>query len=58
MRTLVNFQENIYVRVIIATCSSDLIVILCGEPYSVVTQLRDNPSSKSFFLEVHLVQRR
>jgi len=37
-------------------CSSDLIVILCGGPYSVVTQLWDNPSCKSSFLEVHLAQ--
>ena len=56
MRTLANFQENIDVSVFIATCSSDLIAILCRRPYSVVTQLRDNPSCKSSFLEVHLAQ--
>jgi len=56
MRTLANFQENIDVPMITATCSSDLIAILCGEPYRVVTQLRDNPSCKSSFLEVHLAQ--
>ena len=39
-----------------ATCSSDLIAILRGGPYSVVTQLRDIPSCKSSFLEVHLAQ--
>ena len=42
--------------VLIATCSSDLIATLRGGPYSVVTQLRDNPSCKSSFLEVHLAQ--
>jgi len=56
MCTLANHQENIDVPVIIATCSSDFIAILCGEPYSVVTQLRDNASCKSSFLEVHLTQ--
>jgi len=56
MRTLANFQENIDVSVLTAVCSSDLIVILRGGPYSVVTQLRDNPSCKSSFLEVHLAQ--
>jgi len=39
-----------------ATCSYDLIAILRGGPYSIVTQLRDNPSCKSSFLEVHLAQ--
>ena len=39
-----------------ATCSSDLTVVLHGGPYSAVTQLRDNPSCKSSFLEVHLTQ--
>jgi len=38
------------------TCSYDLIAILRGGPYSAVTQLRDNPSCKSSFLEVHLAQ--
>ena len=56
MRTLANSQENIDVPVITATCSLDLIAILCGGSYSVVTQLRDNPSCKSSFLEVHLAQ--
>jgi len=37
-------------------CSSDLIVVLCGGPYSAVTQLRDIPSCNSSFLEVHLAQ--
>jgi len=37
-------------------CSSDLIAILRGGPYNVVTQLRDIPSCKSSFLEVHLAQ--
>jgi len=40
--------------VLIATCLSDLIVTLRGGPYSVVTQLRDNPSCKSPLLGVHL----
>jgi len=57
MRTLANFQENIDVSVLTATCSSDLIAILRGGPYSVVPQLRDNPSCKFSFLEVHLAQR-
>ena len=39
-----------------AMCSSDLIAILRGGPCSAVTQLRDNPSCKSSFLEVHLAQ--
>ena len=39
-----------------AMCSSDLITILCGGPYSVVTQLRDIPLCKSSFFEVHLAQ--
>jgi len=56
MHTLANFQENIDVSVLTATCSSDLIVTLRGGPYSVVTQLRDNPSCKSSFLEVQLAQ--
>jgi len=56
MRTLANFQEDLDVPMITATCSSDLIAILYGEPYNVVTQLRDNPSCKSSFLEVHLAQ--
>jgi len=34
-----------------AMCSSDLIAILRGGPYSIVPQLRDNPSCKSSFLE-------
>ena len=42
--------------VLIATCSSDLIVTLRGGPYSAVTQLRVNPSCKPSFLEVHLAQ--
>jgi len=42
--------------VLTALCSSDLITILRGGPYSAVTQLRDNPSCKSSFLEVHLAQ--
>jgi len=42
--------------VLTATCSSDLIAILRGGPYSVVTQLRDNPSCKSSFLKVPLTQ--
>jgi len=37
-------------------CSSDLIDILGGGPYSAVTQLRDIPSCKSSFLEVHMAQ--
>jgi len=37
-------------------CSSDLIAILRGGPYSAVTQLRDIPWSMSSFLEVHLAQ--
>jgi len=37
--------------VLVATCSSDLIVTLRGGGYSVVTQLRDNPLCKSSFLE-------
>jgi len=32
-------------------CSSDLIATLRGGPYHIVTQLRDNPSCKSSFLE-------
>jgi len=36
--------------------SSDLTAILYGGPYSAVTQLRDIPSCKSSFLEVHLAQ--
>jgi len=40
--------------VLIATCSSDLTVTLRGGPYSVVTQLRDNPSCKSPLPGVHL----
>jgi len=32
-------------------CSSNLIATLRGGPYSIVTQLRDNPSCKSSFLE-------
>ena len=39
---------------LIATCSSDLIVTHRGGPYNVVTQLRDNPSCKSPLLGVHL----
>jgi len=42
--------------VLIATCSSDLIVTLRGGPYSTVTQLRVNPSCKPSFLEVHLAR--
>jgi len=42
--------------VLTTTCSFDFIAILCGGPYSAVTQLRDNPTSKSSFLEVHLAQ--
>jgi len=42
--------------VLIATCFSDLIATLRGGPYSVVTQLRVNPSCKPSFLEVHLEQ--
>ena len=45
-----------HVLVLTATCSSDLIPILRGGPYSVVTQLRDNPSCKSSFLKVPLTQ--
>jgi len=56
MRTLANFQENIDVSVLTATYSSDLIAFLRGGPYSVVTQLRVNPSCKSSFLEVCLAQ--
>jgi len=37
-------------------CSSDLIDILRGGPYSVVAQLRDNPSCKFSFFEVNLAQ--
>jgi len=37
-------------------CSFDLIAILRGGPYSAVTHLRDIPSFKSSFLEVHLAQ--
>jgi len=37
-------------------CSSDLIAILRGGPYSTVTQLRDIPLCKSSFLDVHLAQ--
>ena len=51
-----NFQENIDIRVLIATCSSDLIVILRREPHSVVTQLRVIPLCESSFLEVHLAR--
>jgi len=40
--------------VLIATCSSDLIVILRREPHSVVTQLRVIPLCESSVLEVHL----
>ena len=39
-----------------AMCSSDLIGILRGGPYSVVTQLMDIPSCKSSFFEMHLAQ--
>jgi len=42
--------------VLTATCSSDLIATLRGGPHSVVTQLRDIPSCKSSFFEVHLAQ--
>ena len=50
--------ELIYldVSMLTAMCSSDLIAILRGGPYSAVTQLRDIPSCKSFFLEVHMAQ--
>jgi len=50
--------ELIYldVSVLTVTCSSDLIATLRGGPYSAVTQLRDNPSCKPSFLEVHLAQ--
>jgi len=44
------------VSVLTATCPSDLTVIPRGRPYSVVTQLRDIPSCKSSFLEVHMAQ--
>jgi len=44
------------VSVLTAMCSSDLIAILRGGPYCAVTQLRDIPSCKSSFLEVHLAQ--
>ena len=37
-------------------CSSDLIATLHGGPHSAVTQLRDIPSCKSSFFEVHLAQ--
>ena len=39
------------VSMLSAMCSSDLIVTLHGGPYSIVTQLMDNPSCKSTFLE-------
>ena len=39
-----------------ATCSSDLIATLRGVPHSAVTQLKDIPSCKPYFFEVHLVQ--
>ena len=41
---------------LIATCSSDLIVILRREPHSVVTQLRVIPLCESSFLKVHLAR--
>jgi len=37
-------------------CPSGLIATLCGGPYNAVTQLRDIPSCKSSFLEVHLAR--
>ncbi len=40
----------------IATCPSDLIVILCGGPHSAVTHLMVNPLCDSSFLEVHLAR--
>ena len=43
--------------VLIATCSSDLIVTLRGGPYCAATQLRVNLSCKPSFHEVHLAQR-
>ena len=42
--------------VLIATCSSDMIVTLRRGPYNAVTQLRVNPSCKPSFLEVHLAR--
>jgi len=47
---------HLVVSVLTAMCSSDLIAILRGGPYNAVTQLRDIPSCKSSFLEVHLAQ--
>jgi len=44
------------VSLLTATCSSDLIATLRGGPYTAVTQLRDNPSCKPSFLEMHLAQ--
>ena len=41
---------------LIATCSSDLIVILRRGPHSAATQLRVIPSCESSFLKVHLAQ--
>jgi len=42
--------------VLIATCSSDLIVILRREPHNAVTQLRVIPLCEFSFLEVHLAR--
>jgi len=42
--------------VLIATCSSDLIVILRREPHSAVTQLRVIPLCEFSFLEVHMAR--
>ena len=42
--------------VLIATCSSDLIVALHRGPHNVVTQLRVIPLCESSFLKVHLAQ--
>jgi len=42
--------------VLIATCSSDLIVTLRRGPHSAVTQLRVSPLCESSFLEVHLAR--
>jgi len=42
--------------VLIATCSSDLIVALHRGPHSAITELRVIPLCESFFLEVPLAQ--